>query len=142
MSEYLNTLKQSFSKDSFLASLFFFFILSSWYTLRPLRNVLAVQDFDNISLLLAMVGIGMLFGNLIYSWIASRTNLKQLIVFCYLFLASNLVIFINLDFSLSEWVGRSFYVWCNIYSFFVVAIFWVVSINLFRENKALSLIHI
>ena len=136
MSDYLNTLKQSFSKDSFLASLFFFFILSSWYTLRPLRNELAVQDIDNISLLLAMVGIGMLFANLIYSWIASRTNLKQLIVFCYLFLASNLVIFINLDFSSSEWVGRSFYVWCNIYSFFVVAIFWVVSINLFRENKA------
>ena len=136
MSDYLNTLKQSFSKDSFLASLFFFFILSSWYTLRPLRNELAVQDIDNISLLLAMVGIGMLFANLIYSWIASRTNLKQLIVFCYLFLASNLVIFINLDFSLSEWVGRSFYVWCNIYSFFVVAIFWVVSINLFRESKA------
>ena len=136
MSDYLNTLKQSFSKDSFLASLFFFFVLSSWYTLRPLRNELAVQDIDNISLLLAMVGIGMLFANLIYSWIASRTNLKQLIVFCYLFLASNLVIFINLDFSSSEWVGRSFYVWCNIYSFFVVAIFWVVSINLFRENKA------
>ena len=107
MSDYLNTLKQSFSKDSFLASLFFFFVLSSWYTLRPLRNELAVQDIDNISLLLAMVGIGMLFANLIYSWIASRTNLKQLIVFCYLFLASNLVIFINLDFSSSEWVGRS-----------------------------------
>ena len=128
MSDYLNTLKQSFSKDSFLASLFFFFVLSSWYTLRPLRNELAVQDIDNISLLLAMVGIGMLFANIIYSWIASRTNLKQLIVFCYLFLASNLVIFINLDFSLSEWVGRSFYVWCNIYSFFVVAIFSLLSL--------------
>ena len=78
----------------------------------------------------------MLFANLIYSWVASKTNLKQLIIFCYLFLASNLVVFINLDFSSSAWVGRSFYVWCNIYSFFVVAIFWVVAINLFRQNKA------
>jgi hypothetical protein len=99
MNDYLDTLKESFSKDSFLASLFFFFILSSWYTLRPLRNELAVQDIDNISLLLAMVGIGMLFANFIYSWVASKTNLKQLIIFCYLFLASNLVVFINLDFS-------------------------------------------
>ena len=136
MSNYLNTLKESFSKDSLLASVFFFFVLSSWYTLRPLRNELAVQDIDNISLLLAMVGIGMLFANLIYSWVASKTNLKQLIICCYLFLASNLVIFINLDFSSSAWIGRSFYVWCNIYSFFVVAIFWVVAINLFRQNKA------
>ena len=136
MNDYLNTLKQSFSKDSFSASLFFFFILSSWYTLRPLRNELAVQDIDNISILLAMVGIAMLFANLIYSWTASKTNLKQLIIFCYLFLASNLIVFINLDFSSNVWIGRSFYVWCNIYSFFVVAIFWVVAINLFRQNKA------
>ena len=136
MNEYLITVKKSFSKDSFLASIFFFFILSSWYTLRPLRNELAVQDIDNISLLLAMVGIGMLFANFIYSWIASKTNLKQLLIFCYLFLASNLIIFVNLDFSSSIWVGRSFYVWCNIYSFFVVAIFWVVAINLFRQKKA------
>ena len=136
MKDYFNTLKNSFSKDSFLASLFFFFVLSSWYTLRPLRNELAVQDIDNISLLLAMVGIAMLLANLLYSWVASKTNLKQLIIFCYLFLASNLVIFINLDFSSNEWIGRSFYVWCNIYSFFVVAIFWVVAINLFRQEKA------
>ncbi len=136
MNNYLITLKNSFSKDSFLASLFFFFVLSSWYTLRPLRNELAVQDIENISLLLAMVGIAMLFANFLYSWVASRTNLKQLIIFCYLFLASNLIVFINLDFSSSEWIGRSFYVWCNIYSFFVVAIFWVVSINLFRQEKA------
>ncbi len=136
MNDYLNTLKQSFSRDSFSAGLFFFFILSSWYTLRPLRNELAVQDIDNISILLAMVGIAMLFANLIYSWTASKTNLKQLIIFCYLFLASNLIVFINLDFSSNVWIGRSFYVWCNIYSFFVVAIFWVVAINLFRQNKA------
>ena len=136
MNDYLNTLKQSFSKDSFSASLFFFFILSSWYTLRPLRNELAVQDIDKISILLAMVGIAMLFANFIYSWTASKTNLKQLIIFCYLFLASNLIVFINLDFSSNVWIGRSFYVWCNIYSFFVVAIFWVVAINLFRQNKA------
>ena len=136
MNDYLNTLKQSFSRDSFSASLFFFFILSSWYTLRPLRNELAVQDIDNISILLAMVGIAILFANFIYSWTASKTNLKQLIIFCYLFLASNLIVFINLDFSSNVWIGRSFYVWCNIYSFFVVAIFWVVAINLFRQNKA------
>tara|TARA_A100000164_G_scaffold253403_1_gene225737 strand:+ start:44 stop:1285 length:1242 start_codon:yes stop_codon:yes gene_type:complete len=136
MNDYLNTFKKSFSKDSLLASLFFFFILSSWYTLRPLRNELAVQDIDNISLLLAMVGMAMLFANLVYSWVASKTNLKQLIIFCYLFLASNLIFFINLDFSSSVWIGRSFYVWSNVYSFFVVAIFWVVAINLFRENKA------
>ena len=28
------------------------------------------------------------------------------------------------------WLGRVFYVWSNIYSFFTVSIFWVLVINL------------
>ena len=36
------------------------------------------------------------------------------------------------------WVGRVFYVWCNVYSFFVVSIFWVVIINIFRNSKTRS----
>ena len=38
----------------------------------------------------------------------------------------------------SIWLGRIFYVWCNIYSFFVVSIFWVVIINLYRDSKKRS----
>jgi len=38
----------------------------------------------------------------------------------------------------SIWVGRIFYVWCNVYSFFVVSIFWVVIINLYRDARKRS----
>jgi len=38
----------------------------------------------------------------------------------------------------SIWLGRIFYVWCNIYSFFVVSIFWVLVINLFRDSNKRS----
>ena len=38
----------------------------------------------------------------------------------------------------SIWLGRIFYVWCNVYSFFVVSIFWVVIINLYRTAKKRS----
>tara|TARA_Y200000002_G_scaffold82490_2_gene65263 strand:- start:2502 stop:3461 length:960 start_codon:yes stop_codon:yes gene_type:complete len=37
------------------------------------------------------------------------------------------------------WLGRIFYVWCNIYSFFVVSIFWVLVINIFRDTKSRKL---
>jgi AAA family ATP:ADP antiporter len=37
------------------------------------------------------------------------------------------------------WLGRVFYVWCNIYSFFVVSIFWVLVINIFRDEKSRKL---
>jgi AAA family ATP:ADP antiporter len=88
----------------------------------------------------------MLFVNPIYSWIASRANYKKIIVFCYSFLILNLFVFIFYSRSLTEndvvqaiWLGRVFYIWCNIYSFFVVSIFWVLVINIFRDNKSRKL---
>ena len=35
-------------------------------------------------------------------------------------------------------LGQIFYIWCNVYSFFVVSIFWVLIINIFRNSKSRS----
>ena len=130
---------QTFTKQSFLASVFFFFVLSSWYVLRPVRNEMAVSNVDNLPLLLAIGAIAMLLVNPIYSWAASKTNLRKLLTYCYLFFISNLLMFLFawrvLDLEGVLWLGRAFYIWCNIYSFFVVSIFWVVIINVFRSSK-------
>ena len=78
----------------------------------------------------------MLLLNPIYSWIASNSNVKKVLSFSYLFFISNIILFIFawsfLGLQESVWVSRVFYVWANVYSFFVVSIFWVVVINLFR----------
>ncbi|MAN85236.1 MAG: hypothetical protein CMQ62_05050, partial [Gammaproteobacteria bacterium] len=88
-----NLIKSSFSKDSFLGSLLFFFVLSSWYVLRPVRNEMAVTNVDELPLLLAAGAMAMLLVNPIYSWIASKSNLKKIILFCYSFLIMNLILF-------------------------------------------------
>ena len=84
----------------------------------------------------------MLIINPIYSWIASRSNLKKIILYCYSFLISNLILFLLswriFDLGDSTWLGRIFYVWCNVYSFFVVSLFWVVIINLYRDSRKRS----
>ena len=135
-------------KNTILTSLLFFLVLSSWYVLRAVRNELAVENYgqDFLLVLLAITALTMLFVNPIYSWIASRGNYKKIIVFCYSFLILNLFIFIFYSRSLTEndvtqaiWLGRVFYVWCNIYSFFVVSIFWVLVINIFRDDKSRKL---
>ena len=132
-------------KDLFLASLLFFLVLSSWYVLRAVRNELAVENYsqDFLIILLSFTALIMLVINPIYSWIASRSNFKKIIVYCYSFLILNLLIFLSYSRSLSSediietiWLGRVFYVWANIYSFFVVAIFWVLIINLYRNYKS------
>ena len=103
---------------------------------------MAVTNVDELPFLLAAGAMAMLLVNPIYSWIASKSNLKKIILFCYSFLIMNLILFLFawkvLGFGESIWLGRIFYVWCNIYSFFVVSIFWVLVINLFRDSNKRS----
>ena len=135
-------------KNTILTSLLFFLVLSSWYVLRAVRNEMAVENYgqDFLLILLSITALTMLLINPLYSWIASRENFKKIITYCYSFLIFNLLIFIYYSSSLGVndniqaiWLGRVFYVWCNIYSFFVVSIFWVLVINIFRDIKSRKL---
>ena len=136
----IKRLSLSFTKESGLAGFFFFLVLCSWYILRPVRNEMAVQNSDILPYLLGIGAFVMLLLNPIYSWLASRRNLKGVLVGCYSFFILNLLVFILLwkFFNLSSaiWLSQIFYIWCNVYSFFVVSIFWVVIINLFRGEGA------
>ena len=129
---------KSFSIESLAASFLFFLVLSSWYILRPVRNEMAVANVEELPYLLAATSFIMFLVNPLYSWIASKSDLK-IILFCYSFLIFNLIFFLLswrvFDLGDSIWLGRVFYVWCNIYSFFVVSIFWVVIINLYRDSR-------
>ena len=136
----LQSLSLSFTKESGLAGLFFFLVLCSWYILRPVRNEMAVQNADILPYLLGVGAFVMLLLNPIYSWLASQRNLRGVLVGCYSFFILNLLAFIVLweffELSSAVWLSQIFYVWCNVYSFFVVSIFWVVIINLFRGEGA------
>jgi AAA family ATP:ADP antiporter len=140
MNNFFKRLLLSFTKDSLLAGFFFFLVLCSWYILRPVRNEMAVQNADILPYLLGTGALVMLLLHPFYSWLASRKNLKGMLRGCYLFFVSNLAIFIFLwevlNLSNATWLGYIFYIWCNVFSFFIVSIFWVVIINLFRGEKA------
>ena len=123
------------------AFLFFFFVLASWYALRPVRNELAVQGgIYNLPWLLMGVMLAMLIINPIYSWLVSRISQNKIILYIYSFFILNLIIFLSLwSFSGEEgriWTGRAFYIWANVYSFFVVSIFWVAMINFFEHTDS------
>ena len=123
------------------AFLFFFFVLASWYALRPVRNELAVQGgIYNLPWLLKGVMLAMLIINPIYSWLVSRINQNRLILYIYSFFILNLILFLTMwTFTAEEgriWTGRAFYIWANVYSFFVVSIFWVTMINFFSHTDS------
>ena len=125
----------------FKAFLFFFFVLASWYALRPVRNELAVQGgIYNLPWLLMGVMFAMLLINPIYSWLVSRISQSKIIPYIYSFFILNLILFLILwSFAGDEariWTGRAFYIWANVYSFFVVSIFWVTMINFFDHTDS------
>ena len=132
-------------KDIFLSSFLFFLVLSSWYVIRSVRNEIAVENYseDFLLILLSSTAIVMIFANSIYSWVVSKSNFIKIISYSYSFLISNLILFLIYSKFITEsdsieliWLGRIFYVWANVYSFFVVAIFWVLIINIYRDVKS------
>ena len=138
---FLPTIKKNEKIILLRAFLFFFFVLASWYALRPVRNELAVQGgIYNLPWLLMGVMLAMLIINPIYSWLVSRINQNRLILYIYSFFILNLILFLILWTFAGEdgriWTGRAFYIWANVYSFFVVSIFWVTMINFFSHTDS------
>ena len=120
---------------------FFFFVLASWYALRPVRNEMAIEGgIFNLPYILLAIVVVMGIVNPLYSWIISKIETKKIVIYCYSFFIFNLIVFLFLWSLIGDsgrlWIGRAFYVWCNVYSFFVVSIFWVVVINYFNTSDA------
>jgi AAA family ATP:ADP antiporter len=105
---------------------------------------MAVQNAEILPYLLGIGAFVMLLLNPVYSWLASRQNLRGVLIGCYSFFIANLLVFIVLwelfNLSSAIWLSQIFYIWCNVYSFFVVSIFWVVIINLFRGKDAANVL--
>ena len=123
------------------AFFFFYFVLCSWYSIRPVRNEMAVQaGLENLPSLLSIVLLVMLIANPVYSWLVSRINRNKIVLYFYLFFILNLLVFffswVLLDESWKPLIAKSFYIWCNVFSFFVVSIFWVSMINYFSGFQA------
>ena len=123
------------------AFFFFYFVLCSWYSIRPVRNEMAVQaGLENLPSLLSIVLLVMLIANPVYSWLVSRINRNKIVLYFYLFFILNLLVFffswVLLDESWKPLIAKGFYIWCNVFSFFVVSIFWVSMINYFSGSQA------
>lgn len=101
---------------------------------------MAAQNEEILPLLLGFGAFVMIAINPVYSWIASRNNLRGIFNYSYLFFIVNLVLFVLLAeyFQLNDslWFSRFFYIWCNVFSFFVVSVFWVLVINIFRGERS------
>ncbi|MAK16841.1 MAG: hypothetical protein CMQ70_02620 [Gammaproteobacteria bacterium] len=125
----------SVSKNTIYSGIFFFFVLLSIFVLRPFRNTIAADiGTADLTFFLFIVVLVMLLVNPIYSFIVSKSSQKRLVPYIYGFFIINLLSFLVLNTYLPEsfTVKATFYVWYNIFNFFLVAIFWAMTVNSFN----------
>lgn len=129
-----------FDRNTIFSGLFFFFVLFSLFIMRPFRGAITAQiGTADLTYFLFIVVLVMLLANQIYSALASRIRESRLVTYVYGFFIVNLLIYAGLTYYLPESyvLGASFYVWYNIFNFFVVSVFWARTVNSFdyKEGK-------
>ncbi len=118
---------------------YFFFVLCGYYTIRPLRDALAVGGgVDTMQYLFSATFVCMLAIVPLYGWLASRTPRRTFLPLVYVFFILNLIA-IHFAFRLAPdatWLGRAFFVWVSVFNLFVVSVFWSFMADIFDPGQA------
>ncbi len=130
---------KSINKNTLIAGSFFFCVLYSLFVMRPFRSAMAAQiGTSDLTYFLLIVVLVMLLANPIYSLIVSRVKESRLVTYIYGFFILNLFLyaFINNLYPDNYVVGVSFYIWYNVFNFFVVSVFWAKTVNSFQTDDS------
>ena len=123
---------------------YFFFLLSSYYILRPLRDETGVAGgVDKLPWLFSGTFVAMLVAVPAFSAIAARLPRHRFIPLVYRFFVANIVIFWALfHFAPAGFrvgAARAFFIWTSVYNLFVVSVFWGFMADIFRHEQGARL---
>jgi ATP:ADP antiporter, AAA family len=131
-------------RSTLLACLYFYFSLSSWFILRPIRDEIAVAaGVRNLPWMFAGTLVVTLVANALYSAIVARLPVRRFITVTYQALVACLVVFWFAWRARDAgggvgalWTGRLFFAWTSMYAVFVTSVFWSVMADAFRSGQA------
>jgi AAA family ATP:ADP antiporter len=122
-----------------LAVLMFFFVLGSYYILRPVRDTLGtVYGVTRLQELYTGTSIATLLMAPVYGGFAVRVRLSVLLPGVYgFFLASLLGFYVLFTRDpASRWVAAAFYVWISTANLMLVSVFWTFMADMFSRTQA------
>lgn len=120
------------------AAAYFFFLLQSYYLLRPVREAMGIaKGADKLPWLMSLTLLVMLVANPLYARLVSRWPRRRFIPAVSHFFAVNLLVFVGLlsAWPGAVWLGYAFYVWLSVFNLFVVSVFWSLMSDVFREEQ-------
>lgn len=119
---------------------YFFFILSAYYIIRPLREEMGVAGgVRNLPWLFTGTLTAMLLVHPPFAAMVARYPRKTFVPFANRFFAANLLLFYVLFRTMPAenalWAGRVFYVWTAVFNLFVVSVFWSFMTDVFTTTQ-------
>jgi AAA family ATP:ADP antiporter len=124
-----------------LAAGYFFFLLFSFYLLRPVREAMGIaRGADKLPWLMTGTMLAMFLANPLHAVVVSRMPRRRFIPWICHFFGANLLAFYALFRLLPNHggaaLGYAFYVWVSVFNLFVVSVFWGLMADAFNEEQA------
>jgi ATP/ADP translocase len=119
---------------------YFFFILSAYYIIRPIRDEMGnAGGVRNLSWLFTGTLVVTILCQPLFATLVQRFKARVFIAVTYNFFVLNLFVFyLLLQMMPAEqrvWIGRVFFIWVSVFNMFVVSIFWAFMVDLFRTEQ-------
>jgi len=126
-----------------LSALAFFFLMTSYYIIRPVRDQLGgAVGSQSLPLFYLVVFVVMLALTPVFGVLAARFRRKQLLGWSYCFFIACLLAFVPAFVAQDRIGARSlgvvFYVWVSVFNLFVVSLFWSFMADIFNGQQARS----
>ena len=122
-----------------LSFVFFFVVLAGYYVIRPIRDNIGANNYENLWWMFTVVLITMIAANALFSAIVSRMSRRRFIPIAYRFFIVNLVIFFFLmrmaPPGKQPWVDGCFFVWVSVFNLFATTVFWSFMTDLFTTEQ-------
>jgi len=123
---------------------FFFFVLSSYFILRPIRDLVAVTTgVTRLPWLFAGTLVVMLLANPLFSSLVVRFPVRRFVPLTYQFFAANLLVFYFIMRATASGntlgapaIGIVFYIWTSVFNLFITSVFWCLMADVFRSEQA------
>lgn len=122
-----------------LAFGYFFFVLASYYVLRPVRDEMGVRSgVRNLPWLFTATFVSTLVIAPIYAAVVARWKRRTFIPVVYGFLTLNILGFwamLTANLAVAE-AAMVFFVWLTVFSVFAVSVFWSFMADVFTSEQA------
>ncbi|MDP2397705.1 MAG: MFS transporter [Burkholderiales bacterium] len=117
---------------------YFFFLLASYYVLRPVRDEMGLAGgIRNLPWLFTATFFVMLAAVPLFGAIVARIPRRRFIPLVYHFFAANILIFwllLTFKVGMAD-TARVFFVWISVFNLFAVSVFWSFMADLYRSEQ-------